>query len=135
MGDVEIEGISVGCNEMEGGSDGCSVGSIDVVGLELGLAVGLVVGEFVGLIVGDSVGVLVGFLVGKRVGTLVANPSVRSSGPHKLPGESLDLSHTVSSIHSIPSETRANTPGKYAQPTPQLTMPISTSCVGSSPSD
>ena len=60
MGDVEIEGISVGCNEMEGGSDGCSVGSIDVVGLELGLAVGLVVGEFVGLIVGDSVGVLVG---------------------------------------------------------------------------
>ncbi len=56
-----------------------------------------------------------------------------SVDPHKLPGGSVEVPHTVSLIQSYPVDTRENTPGKNAQPIPQLTMPTCTSLSGPSP--
>jgi len=58
-----------------------------------------------------TVGVPVGFLMGACV------------SHEKFSGASLLLSHTVSVIQSYALEIRLCTPGRWAQPTPQLTTP------------
>jgi len=109
-----------------------------VAGLVAGLFfVGLVDGESVGISVGSSMAIkkktnaqhtnknlrdeellrkevdipiIHSLFVGKLLGNSVV--STRPVVLHRLPGGSSDISHTVFSIQSIPSETRANTPGK-----------------------
>jgi len=147
---TEIEGNIVGCVDIVGDTDGRLVGIDDMEGEEVGyrdivgdkvgsavvgLSEGERVGESVGLSVGSTVGLSDGLGVGLGVGSELGSEVglCVSVDPHKLPGGSVDVPHTVSCIQAYPVDTRENTPGIYPQPIPQLTMPTCTSPSGSSP--
>lgn len=106
LNEGDEDGISVGCTESDGTAEGSDDGIIDGVpdGLEVGSA--------------DNVGDSVGDFVPQR-----DEPDVSSSL----------AAHASSLTQSKVSETRLYTPGRYAHPTPQLTIPISLSCEASSP--